>query len=223
LAYRRAGADTTVPGGGASGNESIGVEYFPATYYNKTTSSLAYSVNGSSGNCANPNAAHYALFQQSPSTLTAIDALGPDGSCLTKVVIDPAITSYTNDGSRSECPNTCTYANEIQNFANWFSYYKKRHLALRAGMAQAFTGVQSINTGLFTINSRNDVSMRDLDITADKSSLFNSLYRIDGNGGGTPNRAALKHAAGQYARTNTGAPITAECQKNFTLLFTDGF
>ncbi len=222
-----AGADITVPDGNVANNESIGVEYYPATYYNKTTASLAYSVDGTLGNCSStPDPAHFTKFRNKPSTLSGVDALAPDGSCLTRVVIDSDITdSYSNDGSRSDCDDTstCTYAEEIQNFANWFSYYRKRHLALRSGMGQAFTGVQSMRTGLFTINNRNDVTMRDLDITADKTLFFDNLYGIDGNGGGTPNRTALKHFSDQFGRTDNSAPVIAECQKNFALLFTDGF
>jgi type IV pilus assembly protein PilY1 len=222
--WQTAGSDITVPGGNVSNAESVGVRYYPATYYTKLASG-SYTVNGTSGDCSSPVASHYVTFESNPSSLSGVDALGPDGTCLSKVEIKSATTSYTHNGSRTDCASatSCSYSEEIQNFANWYSYFRKRHLALRSGMGQAFTGMSSIRTGLFTINNRSDVTMWDLDSSANTTTFYNTLYGIDGNGGGTPNRTALKYAGEQFKRTNTGAPITEACQKNFTLLFTDGF
>lgn len=205
---------------------NMGVRYYPATYYQKVTTGT-YTVNGTAGNCSTPNTAHYTIFKGAPSTFvsTDADALAYDGGCLKKVEIKSANAPFANDGGRTDCAdtvgNTCTYDEEIQNFANWYSYYRKRHLALRAGMGRAFDGITDVYTGMFTINHRSDVTMLDFD--TDSDTFYSNLYNIGGNAGGTPNRAALDFAGQQYKRTDAGAPIIEECQKNFTIHFTDGF
>lgn len=204
----------------------LGLVYFPATYYKKVTSG-AYSINGVTGDCSTPNKTHYTTFENysTGSSLSGVDALAPDGICLAKVEIKPATTTYAQNGSRTDCadPTFCTYSEEIQNFANWYSYYRKRHLALRAGMGQAFDNLSGLRTGLFTINNLSNVTMYDVDVTADYDNFYKDLYKIDGNYGGTPNRDALNHAGKQFMRTDASAPITEACQKNFTLAFTDGY
>ncbi len=201
-----------------------GMTYFPATYYIKVTSGT-YTINGSSGDCSTPNVSHYPIFEQYPWTLSGIDALGPDGACLSKVEIKPATASYAHNGSRTDCASTsaCTYAEQIQNFANWYGYYRKRHLALRAGMGLSFENIKTLRTGLFKINNLTNVTMWDVDVTAQYNSFFQAMYNVAGNGGGTPNRQALDYAGQQFMRTGAGAPITQACQKNFTLHFTDGY
>lgn len=203
------------------------IRYYPATYYiNKSTGTFSVGTGGSAtaGDCASPNAALYTLFTSEPSSLSAtVDSLGPDGSCLQKVEIKSTTTSYVNAGTRTDCTiaANCNYDEEKQNFANWYSFYRKRHIALRGGMGQAFVGFNAIRTGIFTINSLTDVTMWDMSSASD--SFYSKLYSIDGNGGGTPNRKAMDYAGQQFMRTNTGAPIIESCQKNFTLFFTDGF
>lgn len=114
------------------------------------------------------------------------------------------------------------YAAAIQNFANWFTYYRKRHLATRGGIAASFEGTASLNAGSFVINDRDDVTMHDLSDAGERSDFFQGVFSSIG-GGGTPNREALYHAGKQFMRTDSDAPITQSCQQNFTALFTDGY
>lgn len=115
------------------------------------------------------------------------------------------------------------YQAMIQNFANWFSYYRKRHLATRAGIAGSLFEVRKARVGYFTINSRNAVSMRSLEDVGERESFYGDIYGLGGNSGGTPNKQALKHAGNQFKRDDSNAPITASCQANAAILFTDGY
>ncbi|RLA45092.1 MAG: hypothetical protein DRR42_19735, partial [Gammaproteobacteria bacterium] len=212
----------------ATNNSNVAIRYYPATYYiKKITGTFSVGTGGSlsMGDCATPSTTLYDTFHDEPSTLSGIDvdSLGPDGSCLTKVEIKSATSSYINSGTRTDCatPSDCTYTEEVQNFANWYSYNRKRHIALRAGMGQAFVGFTAIRTGIFTINNRSNVTMWDME--SDSDTFYSNLYDIDGNSGGTPNRRAMNYAGQQFKRTDSSAPIIEECQKNFTLFFTDGF
>ncbi|RMF13160.1 MAG: hypothetical protein D6758_13720 [Gammaproteobacteria bacterium] len=155
---------------------------------------------------------HYEEFEIDPSRFVGVDAIGPDGACLKKVEIK----------SGNTFPSGRTYSAEIQNFANWFSYYRRRNQAMRGGLASAFQGLNGIRAGMFWINTRNDVTMLDLDDSTQLNTFLKNHY-TKSMGGGTPLRKALEYAGNQFKRTDANAPVTSECQKNFTLLFTDGF
>lgn len=67
-----------------------------------------------------------------------------DKNNFTKVEIKPgntySSTPDTDRSNRTDCANApiCTYAEEIQNFANWYSYYRSRYLLARAAIGKAF-------------------------------------------------------------------------------------
>ncbi|MCH9697290.1 MAG: hypothetical protein K0U68_04225 [Gammaproteobacteria bacterium] len=210
-------------------DEMMAISYFPATYF-RIVNTGSYSQGGSH-NCASPDPAQFVTFSSTPSGFSSaeVDALTPDGRCLKQVEIKPSTTSYPNNGNRTDCvsPGTCSYAEEIQNFANWFSYHRKRYLALRFAMGKTFENLAGVNAGLFTINdvsdgTQGDLTMLDLDTPTDNLTLFDLIYGIDA-GGGTPNRLGLDFAGQQLMRMDTDAPIKNSCQKNFALQFTDGY
>ena len=185
--------------------KNVGIRYYAPTYYLNTKTGV-YSLNNSvtTKDCSNtPNPADYITFRNNPGAFTSsdVDALGPDGACLKKYTIVPAAT-------------------EMQNFSNWFTYYRKRKSAMRGGVGYAFENISGIRAGMFTINQRVNVNMLDLD--TQRNAFYASIYNIDASGG-TPNRQALNHAGLQYMRTDNNAPITDRCQKCFTVFFTDGF
>jgi type IV pilus assembly protein PilY1 len=187
----------------------VGVRYYPATYYLRTDEG-SYQIGGTSGLCRSPVPAHYDIYKNNPGNFSAgeADALAPDGYCLQRYEIKAGNTF----------PSGRSYSDEMQNFANWFSYYRKRHLALRAGAGKAFDDIENVRVGGFTINTSSLQGM--WDIQAQKTAFYSFLYNSVG-AGGTPNREALNYA-GQQFDTNA-AVITHSCQQNFTLLFTDGF
>ena len=212
-----------------SSDQMMGVSYFPATYYT-LVSSGTYTLGGTQS-CASPNPSNYVLFRSAPSGFSSgiADALAPDGRCLKKVEIKPTTTSYPQNGNRADCviATSCSYNEEIQNFANWFSYHRKRYLALRAAMGETFKNLGGVYAGLLTINavadgSQGDVTMLDLDVATDNLALFDLIYGINA-GGGTPNREGLDFAGQQLMRTDANAPVQNSCQKNFSLQFTDGY
>lgn len=145
-------------------------------------------------------------------TGTTLSGLAPDGTTLRGYEI-----KETNFESKAK------YDAAIQNFANWFTYYRKRHQALRGGLAQAFNDINGMRVAGFTINNRQDVTMGDIDVAANRTALYSQFYYDWVRSGGTPNRDAVARIVSNYKRTNTGAPIEHSCQRNFGMLFTDGF
>ena len=124
---------------------------------------------------------------------------------------------------------TAKYNKALQNFANWFTYYRKRHLATRAGITNAFKDVNGPRVGACTINQANasspaDLQMIELDPQDETNhQRFNrQIFNIDYfSAKGTPNRPALKYL-GEQLENNTNI-ITSSCQRNYAILFTDGY
>jgi type IV pilus assembly protein PilY1 len=136
----------------------------------------------------------------------------PNGSTLNGYEIKPANFS-----------STAQYDAAIQNFANWFTYSRKRHQALRAGLGKAFIDITNMRVAGFTINNRTDVTMRDINVAANRTSLYTQFYQDWIRSGGTPNIPAVGNMVRNFRRTNADAPIQYACQRNFGMLFTDGF
>ncbi|MFZ2405731.1 MAG: PilC/PilY family type IV pilus protein, partial [Methylobacter sp.] len=193
---------------------SSSVEYYPATYYLKTLTGT-YSVGTLTGSCSSPDSSHYIEYVKGPSTFVSsdADALAPDGRCLKRYEIK----------SGNTFPSGRDYDQEKQNFANWFTYYRKRHLSLRGGAGKSFEDIKDVRVGGFTINDI-DTWPNDLhgmwDIDTNRADFYSFLYTAVGSGG-TPNRQALKYAGRQF--NENANVITQKCQLNFALLCTDGF
>lgn len=117
-----------------------------------------------------------------------------------------------------------------QNYANWFSYYRTRILAMKSGAGRAFAGLNSsYRVGFQTINNNSTNFLNTQAFTTtNKTAWFNRFYGITPSGG-TPLRTALR-ASGEYYRTGImpGAsgsidPVIDSCQKNYTILSSDGY
>ncbi|GAB3381808.1 PilC/PilY family type IV pilus protein [Spongiibacter taiwanensis] len=139
----------------------------------------------------------------------------------------------------------CTYAEEIQNFANWYTYYRSRVLTARAGSGFAFAtqgaglrvGFGSINQDSSTVDGTSTKvivkGVRSFTGT-DRSDFFKSLYERTIPNEGTPLRRALEAAGTYYSRTDNKGPWgntpgtddkteQLACRRNYTVLTTDGY
>ncbi len=135
-----------------------------------------------------------------------------------------------------------SYVEERQNFANWYSYYRRRALAATYATAELIVNMQAVRIGLYGINIGQSWTKTQtvLNVKNDgqdyTETLLNILYDFRFQGG-TPLRRALD-AGGRYFdkhdnKTLTGAPgddspwDTAdnggECQQAFTIVITDGY
>lgn len=168
----------------------------------------------------------------------------------TKVEIKSTTNNYTSDdrANRTDCASapTCTYDEEIQNFANWYTYYRSRNLAARAGIGKAFNeqaenmrvGYGSLNKGSQNIDGVNTTVIRNgvRPFTgSDRDNFYTSLYTTDNPTSGTPLRNALKRAGQYYSRSDNAGPWGntpgdnsdtsdhLECRQSYTILMTDGY
>ncbi len=127
-------------------------------------------------------------------------------------------------------PLDCTYEQEIQNFANWFQYFRSREYVIKSVLGRVFADVQDIRVGYETISATTSIpvaDMNDLYTEGNKKALIDNVYKVD-SFGGTPLRQALGRA-GKIFACETGnycpalPPPDGTCQQNFALLFSDGY
>lgn len=116
---------------------------------------------------------------------------------------------------------------EATNFANWYSYYRTRHLLMRTAMGKAFINVSDkYRVGLTTINERIiSLDIKDFD-QIHKNNFYSNLYSIPSNVYATPLRGAVMKAGKYFAKQlNNQAydPLEYSCQQNFVILSTDGY
>ncbi len=164
----------------------------------------------------------------------------------TKIEIKSANAPFPKGADRTDCAgSTCTYTEEIQNFANWYSYYRSRILLSRAGVGQAFAevgdepriGFAAINKGSATIDgvaSPGTVisGVRKFDTTG-RTSFYATLYGHVMPSAGTPLRTALDDVGQYFQRTDNNGPwgtspgvgggTQAYCRQNYNILMTDGY
>ena len=143
--------------------------------------------------------------------------------------------SFPKVAARLDCSGTvgstgCTQAQERQNFANWYSYYRNRNLLARGAMMEAFATVgNTIRLGFGRINNPTGTvdtvsttvieslaagtsgsygggGVRPFDQTR-KTQLFNWLMDLPASGG-TPLPAAMQAVGEYYSRTDAQGPYT---------------
>ena len=136
-----------------------------------------------------------------------------DGRKLRKVEIKPA--NY---------PSTAAYNAELQNFANWWSYYRKRKLMLAGAMGSVLDNLTGMRVGVVAFNRRSgNVSMYDSDSTDDSANRRRvaGVFYTNPADSGTPTAATLAYIGEQYK----GSPnaIQYSCQRNNAFVVTDGF
>lgn len=139
-------------------------------------------------------------------------------------------------------------ATDLANFANWYSYYRKREYVAKAALSQIINDSQA-RMGLATLHNNSSVGTQvedvddisiplDANAQANKRQLMEHLFEINSSGG-TPLRQTLARA-GEYFKVgaNPGtslfgfapspnSPILdsnngGQCQQNFSILMSDG-
>ncbi|UTW46474.1 hypothetical protein KFE80_06245 [bacterium SCSIO 12696] len=147
-------------------------------------------------------------------------------------------------------------ADAQQNYANWYSYYRKREYVAKRALSEVIDQ-STARMGLATLHNNNTVGTPVSDVdnitlpvnstaNTNKDNLADSLFNINSSGG-TPLRLALERAGNYFEESvSTGVstlfgsapPVDSDtlsdtpiftdanggsCQKNFTVLLSDGF
>ena len=135
---------------------------------------------------------------------------------------------------RKDCAGTaCTLAEEMTNYANWYTYYRTRMQAMKTAASLAFKGIGNrYRVGFITIENQelgNYLPIAKYAAAAgeQKDLWYKQLYLTTPTTA-TPLREALSTVGRIYAGKNPVAGFTADpveyaCQQNFALLTTDGY
>jgi len=135
---------------------------------------------------------------------------------------------------------------QMQNFANWFSYYRKRDLTAKNAYSKVIEPSTAARVGFAAINNSagNRIPVASMNISifsGNKLSLMNNIFNTQPSGF-TPLRQNLE-SVGLYFECETGnifgettgltpgganCPVQSsaeggQCQQNYTVLTTDGF
>lgn len=127
-----------------------------------------------------------------------------------------------------------------RNYANWFSYYRRREFVAKRALSEIINESES-RVGLTTLHNHDNVRtlVRDVDdislpvnttAQSNKSALMSNLFRVR-SANGTPLRQGLE-GVGEYftdgGSWTTSSPILSgalggACQQNFAVVMSDGY
>lgn len=174
-----------------------------------------------------PSGLFYATHKTNPNSTTTCDSDGNFNIVSSK-------TDIAAPGTSNGSPAALT------NYANWYSYYRKRNMLMKAGVGEAFAKLDQdkFRIGYFTISSKNsevtdassmpntDLAIADFKGTSaasHRSLWFDKLYGTK-EAGYTPLRGALSRMGRMYSGKISGFdPIQYSCQRNYTILTSDGY
>ena len=133
-----------------------------------------------------------------------------------------------------------TFAEDLQNYANWFQYYRKRWLTTVAAFTQVLPELQGVMVGYRSINGNSYEPVRPIKVTGETDYaeyLINKLKNFHQvrNPASTPLRDGLNKVGLYFHTTETTGSLERElrtsplstdaggaCQQNFAIIMTDG-
>lgn len=157
-----------------------------------------------------------------------------DVGLFTRVDIVPSNNSYTRASDRSDCLGaTCTYTEELQNYANWYTYYRTRMQMMKSATTIAFSalddkyrvGFDNICQSTGTSVKRGLAQFADSGETANQRTLWWAQLTGTTPSCATPLRSETAKIGRYYAGKLSGStdPLQYSCQQNFMMLVTDGY
>lgn len=167
----------------------------------------------------------------------------------------PVCPSGTNATVAEQYSNGCmlrSYSDEIDNFANWYTYHRRREYVAKSAIGEVVKNISGMQMGFASINHTNQGGEREAELalvngavsTTEKANLLDAVYSVR-SAGGTPLRRALDEIGRYYACTNTDSnddpfgtacavnasgprrgnvefEAPGACTPNFTILIADG-
>jgi type IV pilus assembly protein PilY1 len=138
--------------------------------------------------------------------------------------------TFTRASGRTDCVGaTCSYTEEMKNFANWYAYYRTRMLMMKSATTLAFTQLDgNYRVGFDNICQATGTTVDNpvAQFTgANRTSWWTSLTGATPSCA-TPLRAETAKIGRYYAyklNATQADPIEYSCQQNYMLLVTDGY
>ena len=202
---------------------------------NGSTPSISSINNVSFSTTAGAGATYSAQVDEAiPTTTAAISGGSAPASTFTRVDIVSTDNSYPRGAARTDCAgSTCTYAEEMTNFANWYAYYHTRIQMTKTAVGLAFAPVTgNYRVGLSRMSSSGAgaaIEIKPADFTGTARQTWYSTFYATTTSGSTPTRASLDNVGRMFANispynyTSGNEVVQFPCQQNFVLLTTDGY
>lgn len=140
-----------------------------------------------------------------------------------------ALTGYPANLERS-------YDDAVQNFANWFQYYRSRNLFAKGGIGRAFANQgKGVRVGFGAINPLDSGANMELKVTkfdtAGRQQFYETVYAFDNDRNNTPLRTALDELGERihtkdymwYDTPGVAGSGMAACRQSFVVFTTDGY
>lgn len=187
----------------------LGMEYYPATFYLELPGT-------------NPAWSSTSCEALLPADYDSSIRKGP-------------LAGYDPQGKKTLCGfEISAGTSAMQNFANWFTYYRKPQLATRGGLTSALDQVSGLRVSVTATNDTakatpTNLSMTPLDNASDRSSVYNQIFNLDFSKPlGAPNRQALNFLGQQLENNSTiikgnSGGDAGSCRRNDAILVTDGY
>ncbi|WP_342617902.1 PilC/PilY family type IV pilus protein [Rhodoferax sp. GW822-FHT02A01] len=184
------------------------------------------------------------------STQTAFTTTTVPGFTIMTVIVPSTTALYPYPGgtvkyaTRSDCAaSTCTGNEEMTNYANWWTYYRTRMQMMKTAASNAFASIDTnsdiaagksrYRVGYMTINNNANTDFVNLgEFTGTQKFTWYSQLLKAKPSNSTPLRARLSDAGRLYGGKLNGTtyngvvvsdPLQYYCQRNYTILSTDGF
>ena len=230
-------------------NSTNDAQWMVGTVKTWTSPTLVLTITAVSGN-GSPSA----TWKVGPPNVTSLNNrtyyryTGSQPRAAWKYTASGGVDTTTDGGFANECMKTVSSSSpssvftlvtmdntktaaEKQNYANWYSYYRKRYLMMRSAVGRAFSPIDSkYRVGFTTINNPSTApSTTFLEVSpfdnTQKAAFFLDLYKADVNNS-TPLRGALSKVGRYFANKAPGQvndPMEYACQRNYSILSTDGY
>jgi len=145
----------------------------------------------------------------------------------------PTTSAPTTISGSATDPYGRTVAQIQQNIANWYQYYRRRSFMAKGAIASILNNAPNFRYGYTTINYPTSgtpfIEMPPSGVTSFASyntAILTNMFSYNWPNYSTPLRKGLDNVGKYYSGTLSGhttSPIISACQKNFTILLTDGF
>lgn len=214
--------------------EVISVTAPTGSSYNGATLTSNISVNGNTSivsvSVTTPFSGGAESAVVTPGSFKRVDIAS--GQTYGNIVVDG--TTIVDRSNRTDCSSsggvvTCSYAQELENFANWVAWYRTRMQMMKTTVSQSFKTIGSnYRLGFITINSASSNYLAISKFSsAQKTNWYSKLFAVTPNGG-TPLRSTLAKVGRIYAgqekiNSSDEDPVEYSCQQNFSILTTDGY
>jgi len=131
------------------------------------------------------------------------------------------------------------YETDRQNFANWFTYYRRREFVAKAAITRGLLDLEGFRVGIYGINKEIVVPLKPVNamiggvLEDETDTLIKEILSYESDRfGGTPLKAGL-NTIGKYYKNNErmggeegDEPYSVDggaCQQSFTIVMTDGY